>query len=751
MRGGTSNRVTYNTNDSGFRVQNAEGNGVSDVRLGAAWGRPGVYSSTYLSLGSDGTYIEFVTNNSQRGYIDSSSNLFAFGSMRSPIFYDSNNTGYYLDPASTSVFSNVQAIKTYQTERYLDVPGSNDGSYRWVRFPMGWFNGGGMSAEIAISRSINDAGPYGGCTSRFIINSREWHSGQDNMWYFYTEHGSNNAANGAYGYYIYQAGPRDLASGGYWFYMRLLSGVRYRMSVSADMNFNGNQMGGPEYDVADPGGIERITLGTGVIGNNGNYNRVYSQYGFYSSDVRTPVYYDSNDTSYFINPNGQSNLYFVNAPTGYVSNGNPWGTANSAFFPNGITTAGSTNWIYGSNTYIGNAPSNGAGHEFFASGSSNSTGDVSAFSSMRAPIFYDRNDTYYYLDPNSTSRVNVLGSFSLRNNYTVDVDHTYGIYFDSGGSNGYAIYRESGAWAFPYPDLRISFHTGIKLGANASYNGIRFYTDTDMGTQVMSVNNVSDGVGAGNVYVNNTLVAGDSLRATIFYDSNNTAFYLNPNSTGWSSYNAGGAVFRNIQISSDSLTDTIQNVSSGGNIWLNYGHNGPVGLGFGGGLTTAYSGLVVSGTSSGFTLNVTGNAQIIRSGTSTALIAGLSGVTGSVIRFSYNGGFVGSISTDGSNTAYNTSSDYRLKEDLKPIDKPLEKVLNLNPLNFKYKSSGIRQDGFIAHELQEILPYIVTGEKDAVDEFGDPVYQEVDYSKLTPILIAAIKELKKEIDTLKAN
>jgi len=226
---------------------------------------------------------------------------------------------------------------------------------------------------------------------------------------------------------------------------------------------------------------------------------------------------------------------------------------------------------------------------------------------------------------------------------------------------------------------------------------------------------------------------------------------LNPNSTGWSSYNAGGAVFRNIQISSDSLTDTIQNVSSGGNIWLNYGHNGPVGLGFGGGLTTAYSGLVVSGTSSGFTLNVTGNAQIIRSGTSTALIAGLSGVTGSVIRFSYNGGFVGSISTDGSNTAYNTSSDYRLKEDLKPIDKPLEKVLNLNPLNFKYKSSGIRQDGFIAHELQEILPYIVTGQKDAVDEFGDPVYQEVDYSKLTPILIAAIKELKKEIDILKAN
>jgi hypothetical protein len=94
----------------------------------------------------------------------------------------------------------------------------------------------------------------------------------------------------------------------------------------------------------------------------------------------------------------------VNTASGYISVGNPWGTSNSAFFPNGITTAGGTNWIYGY-TFIGNAPGNGAGHEFFASGSSNSTGDVSAYGSMRAPIFYDRNDTSYYLDPNSNSNL----------------------------------------------------------------------------------------------------------------------------------------------------------------------------------------------------------------------------------------------------------------------------------------------------------------------------------------------------------
>jgi hypothetical protein len=67
---------------------------------------------------------------------------------------------------------------------------------------------------------------------------------------------------------------------------------------------------------------------------------------------------------------------YVNTPAGYVSNGNPWSTANSAFFPNGITTAGGTNWIYGTTTFIGNAPGNGAGHDFSSSGHQYSTGSI---------------------------------------------------------------------------------------------------------------------------------------------------------------------------------------------------------------------------------------------------------------------------------------------------------------------------------------------------------------------------------------
>jgi|LakMenE01Jun11ns_1017448.scaffolds.fasta_scaffold9957651_5 hypothetical protein len=107
--GGTSNRVSFYTGDSGYFVGNPEGNGAT-LRIGSAWGYTGLYTAGTLSLMADSSNnIEFRIANAQKGYMDSSSNLFAFGSMRSPIFYDSNNTGYYADPASTSVFNDLRA------------------------------------------------------------------------------------------------------------------------------------------------------------------------------------------------------------------------------------------------------------------------------------------------------------------------------------------------------------------------------------------------------------------------------------------------------------------------------------------------------------------------------------------------------------------------------------------------------------------------------------------------------------------
>jgi hypothetical protein len=109
---------------------------------------------------------------------------------------------------------------------------------------------------------------------------------------------------------------------------------------------------------------------------------------------------------------------------------------------------------------------------------------------------------------------------------------------------------------------------------------------------------------------------------------------------------------------------------------------------------------------------------------------------------------VGNISVTTVLTTYNTTSDYRLKEDLQEFN-GLEKVQAIKVYDYKWKSEESRMNGVLAHELAEVLPYAVTGEKDEVNEDGTDKMQGVDYSKIVPVLIKAIQELKTEIDSLK--
>lgn len=106
--------------------------------------------------------------------------------------------------------------------------------------------------------------------------------------------------------------------------------------------------------------------------------------------------------------------------------------------------------------------------------------------------------------------------------------------------------------------------------------------------------------------------------------------------------------------------------------------------------------------------------------------------------------FIGGISRVGTTNAvaFNTTSDYRLKEDFKEI-KGLEKLADIKVYDFKWKDNDARMDGVLAHELAEVLPYAVSGIKDGAE------MQSVDYSKIVPIMVQAIKELKAELDTLK--
>jgi hypothetical protein len=118
------------------------------------------------------------------------------------------------------------------------------------------------------------------------------------------------------------------------------------------------------------------------------------------------------------------------------------------------------------------------------------------------------------------------------------------------------------------------------------------------------------------------------------------------------------------------------------------------------------------------------------------------------VLFRNNGNNVGDIRVNSSTTTYNTSSDYRLKENIAPMTGALNKVSQLKPVTYKWKATGEESQGFIAHELQAVVPDCVTGEKDAVDAEGNPQYQGIDTSFLVATLTAAIQEQQAMITTL---
>jgi hypothetical protein len=149
--------------------------------------------------------------------------------------------------------------------------------------------------------------------------------------------------------------------------------------------------------------------------------------------------------------------------------------------------------------------------------------------------------------------------------------------------------------------------------------------------------------------------------------------------------------------------------------------------------------------------------------------------TGHVTFYNSNGA-VGNITTDGSATAYNTSSDYRLKENVVPMSDALQRISKLKPSRFNFISDDKKiVDGFIAHEVQAVVPEAISGEKDAMrdeeyevtpavlDDDGKevtpavmgtrsvPEYQGIDQSKLVPLLVGALQELAARLEALENN
>jgi hypothetical protein len=132
---------------------------------------------------------------------------------------------------------------------------------------------------------------------------------------------------------------------------------------------------------------------------------------------------------------------------------------------------------------------------------------------------------------------------------------------------------------------------------------------------------------------------------------------------------------------------------------------------------------------------------------------GIDSTSGTQIQFWTDNGSsrvaCGAITSSGSSTSYTGTSDYRLKENVQPITMAMDVIARLRPVTYTWKADGTPGQGFIAHELQEVIPECVIGEKDAIDSEGNIKPQGVDKTYIISYIVASVQELSTENTALK--
>jgi len=337
MQGGSSNRVTFYCDDSGIHVSNSEGNGQGEVRLGAAWGRPGIYSPNYLSLGTGGSYIEFVTGNVQRGYVNSSSEMYMPANVRSRIFYDYDDSGYNIQPndlstlynlrlggaysVNTSTGARLHAMFTsdgkYMTRNSFGTDGSMHGIGNWTNVsdgPAGAYTFRGPSAWEGLVESgripIDTARSYKvSCWMRTVSgNPFCYLSYRQSTWNF-GDHG-----NGGWG-------------NPYWFVGVPSSSWTYYSMTVGPSGCDYGHWGGPtkwaqvgwlhNYLYSGYSGQAEIT-GFKIEEMDDTLAYNCTTRGNHYADA----YYDRNNGGYYVNPDDYSNMNYVNLASVLRFNGN---------------------------------------------------------------------------------------------------------------------------------------------------------------------------------------------------------------------------------------------------------------------------------------------------------------------------------------------------------------------------------------------------------------------------------------------
>jgi len=710
--------------------------------------------------------------------------------MRTPVFYDSNNTAYYLNPADTST-SLSTAGKVYvqgghgSARVHINYDhGSDDGNSgaltSWVSEPGITYHSAGIGGNINVSgqyygRAYNAGyGSYvrfdksNGNVEHWVTTGNAGTAGGQGSRQWYNDNAGNSFATTSSrapifydsddtGYYVNPATGSNLkgivtntSSSAVGSQLKIYSTTNHQYpqihsnaAYEAMWNYKNNTV---EWYVG-------VRTSTQLLGNTGFhfYNTSQGQtvggwdvngHSYSIGSSRAPIFYDSNDTGYYLDANSTGTALklrgyqiFNDFGAGIVGSYSAnryqlvfaMGNSYKGALDGTNVTGGYGLWYSHPNAggVAANLNSHGLMNIVNGAWQASLAGSTRANEDMRAPIFYDLNDTTYYSDP---------GGSSLTNNHnikgTINFPSSGGTTHGSSHRPAYGIYQEGGAWSSPFPDLVIAMHTGIKFGANASYNGMRFYNDYGMVTQVMSINNHADGLGSNHVYVNNSLAAGGSLRAPIFYEHGNTSYYIDAASTS--------------NLNALTLIGTLSGQNGLFAQSISVGHTGSAGgkihiqrSSAGTGIKNDYGGTLTSST---IGLHQYTSASMFSNGYHLVFQAAPgSGSDTNMLLCDINGNL------RNRNNSYGQYSDIKLKENISDATPKLEDINKLKVKNFNLKGDNLKQIGLIAQEVEQVFPSLV---EDTISPEGEDI-KSLKYSVLVPILIKGMQEQQVIINDLK--
>ena len=632
--------------------------------------------------------------------VDNSGNTFAYTSHRAPIFYDSNDTSYYVDPNSLSRMYRLQVIGDWAggapNEGAINIRGSYPSmTFRntvsnnmWLRHMDGsgdiqhYFSPSGVdSANWTIKHTMRTDGVFSSISS---MRSPVFYD-LDNTGY-YVDAASTTAL-----YDLALVGAKHT-------YLYINPGNGYEAMVrynggsgsgwyAGKRTSNGINSTGDFHFYAESVGADVFGITTGGV-------------AVASGAMAAPYFYDSNNTGYYLDPTGTTSLRTVGS---WRADSTTW---DGEF--NGKIQYHSSNW------YL-----QAAGNWLFRNSGGTNVFDVDqngvaiALASMRTPIFYDYNNTGYYLNPDGLSYLYSLqlsGASYFRPNTWIQMDGGYGVYWPN--NYGAHIYPNTASsyTQFRWDGIKNSY-SGVYLG-ESGVNGIMYDASGNGGVyregngrwywyyyvphDCMGIGTSSTASGY-SLYLNKGVFAQSRIDATIYYDSANTAYYLDPNG---STYLAGSVEVANGYFLANGI---------GGSMYMSAAAGS-----FGGYLKTSGH-MVLDQLNAGYNVYV------------------------------LDGNSVGVVKNAGSQS-WSAFSDRTIKTIHSTIDNNLSKLESITPIYYSFNNFADDKNriGLIAQEVQEHFPELVEVE---------PMTEKLvlDYTGLIPVLLGAIKELKNKVETLEQN